>query len=142
MGPLGGNLEPLEVSASLWQFSGSNKDHVLRGERVDFRAQAKKGLLRFTDGHWAKQNIVIPPDPRGICSRTPTDTRIYGRSSPRRGTVGPPCPWMWNLQILRVDRHLALTDLGKLCLSDHRPAPPTIRFASEASKGRNGGSPR
>lgn len=65
MGPLGGNLEPLEVSASLWQFSGSNKDHVLQGERVGFRAQAKKGLLRFTEGHWAKQNIVIPPDPRG-----------------------------------------------------------------------------
>ena len=116
MGPLGGNLEPLEVSANLWHFSGSNKDHVIQGERVDFRAQGKKGLLRLTDGHCAKQNIVIPPDPRGICSRTPADTKIHGCSSPWRGTVSPPCPWMWNLQILRVDRHLALTDFGELVL--------------------------
>lgn len=32
MGPLGGNLESLEVSASLGQVSGSNKDHVIKGE--------------------------------------------------------------------------------------------------------------
>lgn len=60
--PAVGNLETLEVSAGLWQFSGSNKDHVTKAERVDIRAQVKKGLLQLTEGQGTKQNIVICPD--------------------------------------------------------------------------------
>lgn len=51
MGPLGGNLEYLEVSASLGQVSGSNKDCVIKGERVGVRVRAKNGWLRLAEGH-------------------------------------------------------------------------------------------
>lgn len=69
--PAVGNLETLEVSAGLWQFSGSNKDHVTKAERVDIRAQVKKGLLQLTEGQGTKQNIVICPDHGGDLFQDP-----------------------------------------------------------------------
>ena len=45
-GSPGCEFRVLEVSASLGQVSGSNKDRVIKGERVGIRVWAKNGWLR------------------------------------------------------------------------------------------------
>lgn len=42
----------------LWQFSSSKMDHVIKGEGVDIRAQAKPGPVRPTEGKGAKHKSV------------------------------------------------------------------------------------
>lgn len=50
-GSPGCEFRVLEVSASLGQVSGSNKDHVIKGERVGIRIWAKNGRLRLAERH-------------------------------------------------------------------------------------------
>lgn len=40
-----------EVSASLGQISGNNKDHVIKEERIGIRVWAKNGGLRLAERH-------------------------------------------------------------------------------------------
>ncbi|KAF3818422.1 hypothetical protein GH733_011839 [Mirounga leonina] len=40
------------------QFSSSSRDHVIKGEGTDTRAQAKTGPVRPAEGEWAKRNRV------------------------------------------------------------------------------------